>query len=283
LSGFGSRLAATQVEASIAILWSYDQIWAQKARLQYPALRYDAEVAAYHRAVTELGWTADLVAPTADLSRYALVIAPMLTLVRDDILANLAEYVRTGGQLVLTCQSGVKSWSNVVFDVTWPEPLAEMLGMTVREFDAPPPGETNGVWYGGRRYTVDGWLEVLEPQGAEVLGQYDAKFYAGSAAVTRNRFDRGTVTYVGVRHQPELARVLVADAMGEPDRPMLPRGVFCTTRQGEGGRFTFYVNMQPTEAEVTVYRPGRDVIAGHAVTPGRIRLGSWDVAVIEED
>ena len=282
LARVGDRLGRTRVAAPVAVIWSYDQVWAQKAHLQYPALQYLREVGAYHRAVTELGWTADLVAPTADLSRYDLVIAPMLSLVREDFLGNLADYVRSGGRLMLTTQSGIKSWSNVVFDVTWPEPLGAMLGMTVREFDALPEAVTNGVAFRGRRYPVDGWLEILEPGTAEVLGRYDAKFYAGAAALTRNRYGDGWVTYVGVRHQPDLLRAVVAESMGEPQRTALPAGVFCTTRQGAEGRFTFYINMQATPVEVTVTRPGLDLMTGRAAD-GRMRIGAWDLLLVEED
>ncbi len=281
LSRFGDQLAMTRVEAQAAIIWSYDQVWAESAHPQYPAIRYADEVAAYHRALTQLGFTADVVSPMADLSQYRWVVAPMLSLVNPDMLARLADFVSAGGHLVLSVRSGIKSWSNVVFDVTWPEPLGTMVGVRVAEFDAPPPGVENGIIYDHQRYAVGGWLEILEPLTAEVLATYDGKFYKGAAAVTRNQYGNGWVTYVGVRHQDDLLRAVFAEVTETAGLELPPR-VFYTTREGKAGRFAFYLNFQPVATAVKVRYPGRDLLTRQWVQ-GQDTVGAWDLLLIEED
>ncbi|MCY0879453.1 MAG: beta-galactosidase [Firmicutes bacterium] len=284
LKVFNERIAGTHVEAQVAILWSYDQEWAESAYKQYPAVGYREEVAAYHRAITQLGLTADVLPPTADLSRYRLAIAPMLSLVNEEILQNLEAFVREGGHLVMTIRSGVKSWSNVVFDVSWPGLLGEMLGMKVLEFDAPPADQiVNRVSYGGAWYPVEGWAEVLEPSHAEVLARYTEKFYSGSPAITRNQYQNGSVTYVGVKHQPQLLKALLSDIaklLGLRTLE-LPKGVFRSTREGVNGRFTFYLNMKDSQEEVLVDPPGNDLLSGQRAE-GSIVLEPWDLLIVEE-
>lgn len=280
LARIGEALGPTRVVASVGLIFSYDQVWAQKARQQYPALTYGTEVSAYHRAVTELGLTADIIAPTHPLKQYDLVIAPMLSLTNVDILRNLEDYVRHGGHLIMTTQSGIKTWTNVVHDVTWPEPLGEMLGMVVKEFDAPRDGITNDVEYHGERYAVDGWMEVLHPTTASPIGIYRDKFYAGHAAISQNRYGQGTVTYVGVRYHRELVKALIQNVANQPIH-VLPPGVFMTTRAGDSGRFTFYINMQPRATAVPLVRPGWDVLAERAVG-GVIEIDSWDLVIVKE-
>lgn len=280
LARIGEALGPTRVVSSVGLIFSYDQVWAQRARQQYPALNYRAEVAAYHRAVTELGLTADIIAPTHPLQGYDLVIAPMLSLTNVEILRNLEQYVRNGGHLIMTTQSGIKTWANVVHDVTWPDPLGAMMGMAVTEFDAPSENVTNDVEYRGERYAVDGWMEVLRPTTASPVGIYQHKFYAGEAAITQNQYGQGAVTYVGVRHNRELLKALIRDVRNLPIQA-LPAGVFMTTRAGDAGRFTFYINMQPKPAEVFIARAGLDMLTDLAVA-GATEIDPWGLVIVKE-
>ncbi len=280
LATIGPTLAKTRVVSHVGLIFSYDQVWAMQARQQYPALNYLTEVAMYHRAITELGLTADIIAPTHPLTSYPMVVAPVLSLVNDEILRNLQHYVREGGHLILTTQTGIKGWSNVVHDTRWPSPLGELVGMEVEEFDAPDASVANQVTYGHDTFVVDGWMEVLTPTTAQVVATYRQKFYAGMGAITRNAYGSGSVTYVGVVHNRDLVKAVLRDTWGHP-LPARPTGIFVTTRQSEEARFTFYINMQGHAAAINVEAPGQNVLSGAAVQD-RIELEPWDLAIVQE-
>ena len=51
----------------------------------------------------------------------------MLSLMGLEIQQNLAQFVREGGNLIVTTQTGIKNWSNVVQDVSWPGSWGDMM------------------------------------------------------------------------------------------------------------------------------------------------------------
>lgn len=152
--------------------------------------------------------------------------------------------------------------------------------MVVKEFDAPRDGITNEVEYHGERYAVDGWMEVLHPTTANPIGIYRDKFYAGHTAISQNRYGQGIVTYVGVRYQRDLVNALIQDVANQPIH-VPPPGVFMTTRVGNSGRFTFYINMQTRATQVPVARVGWDVLSDQAVGDV-IEIDPWDLAIVKE-
>ena len=63
---------------------------------------YFGKCESWYRALWEKGVPADVVPMDADLSGYALVLAPYLYMLKDGAAERLAEYVKNGGILVTT-------------------------------------------------------------------------------------------------------------------------------------------------------------------------------------
>ncbi|NUR89853.1 MAG: beta-galactosidase, partial [Nonomuraea sp.] len=101
-------VANTTVPARVAVVFGWESWWA----LEEPGRPSDlldatGQLLSYYLPLWERGVTVDLVPPSAELSAYALVVAPNLFLVSDEDAAALTAYASGGGTLVVGPFSGV--------------------------------------------------------------------------------------------------------------------------------------------------------------------------------
>ncbi|TLS49520.1 beta-galactosidase [Paenibacillus antri] len=277
----GAELAATEVEAPVALLHSFDQIWAFEAQKQYPNFSYRGHLTSYYRELLRMGITPDVVDPCMDLARYAFVVAPSLAMVSEETRRNLEKYVADGGCLVIGARSGMKTWENATIDTPWPGLLSDLAGVEIDEFEVLPDRYSNGVLYNGKSYRVNGWLDLLRTKEAETAGIYQEKFYAGRTAIARNAYGKGTVYYVGAMGSAELFRAIlsdVADERGVP-KPELPEEVYVTHRVGERMRYTFYLNYAREPRRVRLAKAGVDALTGRTVS-GEALIEGLDALIV---
>ncbi|WP_099159507.1 beta-galactosidase [Virgibacillus ndiopensis] len=284
LAEFGKDLIKTTVEAPVALLYSYDQMWAFEAHVQYNNFDHREHLLTYYRQLIRLGITADLIDPTADLSKYKIVIAPSMAMISDEIHANFISYVEKGGCLIIGARSGMKTWSNTTHEMPWPGLLAKMAGVVVDEFEVLPDKYANSISYNGKNYPVKVWLDMLETKTADSLATYNEKFYAGRTAISRNSYGDGVVYYAGVMGSNELAYDLIADIAKERNLSFspVPEGVYVSTRSNEASSYTFYINVNRDEANVVLPDEGFDVIQGERVS-GEVRIDGLDVLIVKNE
>lgn len=284
LGDFGEALAGTRVEAPVAIIYSYDQIWALESNRQYKSFDYVPNIMPYYKALAGMGVTADLVDPLADLSKYRMVIAPSFIMVSSEAAANLKKYVSDGGCLVFGARSGNKTWSNVTVDTPWPGLLSELTGIVIDEFEVLADKYFNTVSYKGKEYDVRVWLDMLECGTAETLAVYSGKFYAGRTAVSRNVYGSGTAVYVGVMGNDELIKDILSDALKECgiDAGPLPEGIFVTKRVSDSNAYTFIINAGRETKRVYVDKPGIDLLSKRHVF-GEAFVKGLDVMVVRSE
>ena len=124
--------------------------------------------------------------------------------------------------MLTTFLSGRVDENDNAFLMDVPGPLGPLMGVRVDEWDARGPEVVNPVRLGdgADQVDVDARLlfELVIPQGAEVIGTYQADFYAGTPAVTRNAFGAGARLVRRRRAGPD-RRVLGRAAGAGPARP----------------------------------------------------------------
>lgn len=282
LADVSAELAAAEVEAPVAILHSYDQIWAFESQKQYSNFNYRNHITSYYREMLRMGITPDLVDPSMDLSRYQFVIAPSLAMVSEEIKRNLESYVENGGCLVIGARSGMKTWENTTVDTPWPGLLADLTGIEIDEFEVLPDKYSNAVTYAGKEYRVNSWIDMIKPIKAETAATYLEKFYAGRTAISRNRFGKGTVYYVGVMGNQELIRDILSHVADERkvERLSLPDEVYVAHRVSENSRYSFYMNYAREPRQVKVGGDGINVMTGAPIS-GEVTIQGLDVLLVK--
>ena len=191
-------LAGTVPSVQAAIVYDYDARFALELQPTNPALAHLDALRAHYGALKRHGVEVDVVAPTADLAAYALVAAPSLYVVDEDVAAALRSYVESGGVLVLGPRSGFKDRTNAVPERPLPAWLDELAGLEVSDiasFLDDRRAQLEGV--DGAAGAFHGWFEELTLKGAQPLYGYRDTDFAGSAAVAVNEVGAGRVVYVG--------------------------------------------------------------------------------------
>jgi len=261
LKVIGVRLLSSTVKASVAMLLAYDSRFALQIQANNPDLRYSTHFSQIYHALHDLNVPIDIIAPTDDLSRYKLIIAPLLHVVTPQIAANLESFVVKGGTLLTGPRSGVKDETNVVVNMRLPGLLRSMVGVDVTEYDSLTPGMNQALHFvlpelEGCAGNAEVWCDVLEPSGAETVAVYTANYYAGKPAITLNHFGSGKAIYVGTLGDgslhaslmPWLLRIANVD-----QNFRAPSGVEITERWQGDKRLVFILNHTDTQQEVQLH------------------------------
>jgi beta-galactosidase len=276
----GASLGA-RTPARVALLFDWDSWWALEmsdgpSRL----LRYQHIVLAYYTALWESGVDVDVVPVTADLDRYAVVVAPALHMVKGDLARRLEAVAERGGSVVATFLSGRVDEDDNAFCADVPGPLGPLMGVRVDEWDARDPAFVNPV-----RLTAPGaqdsepvesearlLFELVIPQGADTVGVYRSDFYEGTPAVTRNSFGEGEGWYVAAgldqRGVTWVMRAVLERRKIELRHPGVPDLETAERVAPDGSRLLFLLNHQDAALELTAEHSADDLLSGTRIEKG---------------
>jgi beta-galactosidase len=290
LTALGDAILGSVVKNRVAILFDWDNWWA----IKYSAgpsveLDYPAEALKYYDAFARENLSADVVAVDADLSRYRVVVAPVLTMVKPGVADRLKAFARGGGTVVLTFFSGIVNETDIVTTKGYPGELRDLAGVWVEETDALIPGSSNSVTVADGPLAGD-WpaeilCDVIHPETASVVGVYGRDFYAGTPAVTRNEYGAGECWYVCTSVKGEflrrLAKAIAAKHGIEPVFPVADN-LEATYREKDGRRFVFVLNHGDAPIDVTMPFAGVNLLDGIARKAGEVaRIAAKDVWIVE--
>jgi beta-galactosidase len=253
----------------IAILLDYESLWATEIQKHAQGWSYWSLLGSWYGALRSLGQDVDIVHPRDALAGYRLVLAPALHLVDESLAEHLTRYVSEGGHLIVGPRSGFKTLSNTVHAPA-PGPLEALMGVKIYHVDSLRPGATGEIALAGKTYTYHTWADLLTPTAAEVLGTYETKAYAGSAALTRNEVGLGLCTTFGAWGDLELNRAVFAPPFEDLglETLELPDHLRLSRRDGLLYLFNFLDEAQPLPETF------------HALAKN---IGEHDVLIVEED
>jgi beta-galactosidase len=196
LERLGDATLGATTPARVALLFDWNNWWAiDNAVGPIQHKEYVATVRKHYRALHRRNIGVDIVFSDSDLTRYDLIIAPMLHMIKPGVADRIQAQVEAGGTFVTTVFSGVVDENDLAFE-GYPGPLRPLLGIRVEEIDALYDGQTNHIVSSKMSYTCSRLCEIVRPEGAEVLATFGDDFYAGSPAVTRHAVGRGHAYYI---------------------------------------------------------------------------------------
>ncbi|KRF42727.1 beta-galactosidase [Paenibacillus sp. Soil787] len=234
----------------------------------------------------------DIVHPDSDaLENYELILVPALYAASDELLERLNAFVRNGGHIVYTFKSGFTNEHVKVRTTHQPGAIDEVCGVRYSMFVEPKSVSFKGDPFevGPADNTVNTWMELLTPTTAEVTASYDHPHWGAYAAITKNRYGKGTATYVGcLPSAAVMSKVLekaVYDAgiWGKDQDIHYPLIVKSGVNdQGKTVRYYFNYSDRPETLKYP-HAEGKELLSGEAVKQGEVReLTRWGIAIIEE-
>ena len=272
--------------ADVGIYNNYEQIWATEHQPQNGEnpVHFGAVMREFAAALGPLGVDFGSFADGQKLSRFKLLLCPPLYLSDPKLVSALTAYVRGGGHLVLTARSGVKTVNNKNLMQPLPGPFARLAGVEVDEYAVVP---ANADW---RVELPQGSLKtqrirehLLPARGTEVVGVHRGDYMDGLPAMTRRRFGKGQVWYVGTLPTAPDWRTLLQTVLAEAGvgyRTDLPQGVEVARRAGKGKFLTFVLNHTGKPQCVNLSEPSLDLLTGRRGV-GPLALDAYGVAVLD--
>jgi beta-galactosidase len=227
----------------------------------------------------------DIVADTAPLGRYKLVVAPALNVLTPQAAKNLEAYVRGGGHLVLMQRSAMKDEDNSLYPQRQPGPLAELLGARVEQWYAlEKPVPIDGEWGAGEDRMWAEQLSVSSPETKTLMryGKSNGWLDGQPAAVTRS-VGQGSITYIGTgldgKTMKAAANWMMREAGLNPILSDLPDDVDLAIRSGNGKRVFIFTNYGALPRTIVLPSPMQDALTGGKVSS--ITLPQYGVSVLQ--
>jgi beta-galactosidase len=241
--------------SEVAVLFDYDSWWANRTyRFTEPFSHLELRQRMV-QALYALGTPCDIIDLT-QLDSYRLVVAPNLQIVTPEAANRLHEFVRAGGQVLLTFRSGLRRPDGQVVAEPLPGPLRELLGM---EMDASEPlGEGAAELTGPDGSAGEGriWCDAAVCGPAEPIAVYSSGPPAGKAWLSCNHLGGGAAWYLGTLPDCAVLGAVLQKCMRQAGvQPVaeVPDRVVVGRRCGPAGRSVFLINYsdRPARCRVT--------------------------------
>lgn len=283
-----SDIIGTQTQAQVAVIFDWDNYWA----LEYTSgptvdLKYVEQIHRYYRYFYEQNIAVDLVPVDADLSKYKLVAAPVLYMIKEGMQERLTDFVMQGGALLTTYMSGIVDQSDNVHLGGYPGPLRELAGIWVEEIDALAPEQSNGVSLVNEELTGTSNLvsDLIHLENAEALAHYTSNFYAGMPAVTKNTFGDGTVYYFGGQLEDQLQDQLFKTIVEESDiTPVIEEAtkLEIACRENEEAKFFVIINFHEEAQPLPEMFVGKTDLLTGEVLSSEMMLTQYTTYIVKE-
>ncbi|GAS80950.1 beta-galactosidase [Paenibacillus amylolyticus] len=248
----GDTTLDASVESKVAIVFDWDNWWAiEKSSGPTVALNYVDQIHKYYAAFFRRNIQVDIVSVDTDISKYDIVLAPVLYMVKPGFADKLEKYVEAGGTFLTTFFSGIVNENDLVTTGGYPGELRKLLGIWVEEIDALLPDQKNRIVlkeaYGDLQgeYGSGMLCDLLHSEGAEVIAEYGDDFYKGMPVVTRNIYGQGEAWYVASDPDERFLDGLLGQLAAAKNVESLletPEGVEVSARTKDGKPYLFVMN-----------------------------------------
>jgi len=286
-------VAGSRVEAKVALIFDQESRWAMDDA-QGPrncGLEFEKTLAEHYRPFWEQGIAVDVINADCDISDYALVIAPMLYMVRDGFADKVTRFVEQGGQFVTTYWSGIVNESDLCYLDGFPGPLRKLLGIWAEEIDSLGDDDSNQIQgLAGNKadlqgpYQVRHLCELIHLETADAVAHYREDFYANRPAVTVNQVGSGKAWYVASRNDAAFQRDFFGNIIRELKLPraldsQFPEGVTAHRRTDGESEFVVVENYSAKTQTLTLPAAFIDMVTQQPVE-GDITLAPWGSQVL---
>lgn len=287
LEKLGSQTLGARTDAKAAIVFDWDNWWG----ISYSAgpsiyLDYCQEVLHYYKALHNKNIPVDMIGVEDDLSKYSLVIAPVLYMVKGNYDEKIRAFVKNGGRFLTTFFSGYVDEHDLVTIGGYPSKLRDILGIWVEEEDALPKEMENSFSYQGKTYPAKMLCDLLHTEGAQALTSYEKDFYAGMPVLTKNAFGKGYGYYVATSSDDAFYEDYLSEICAEAGiTPIMdtPATVEVTMRSNANGSFVFLLNHGEETYETALPFAGTDLLTDTAYAQNdAITLKAKGVAIIKK-
>jgi beta-galactosidase len=250
-------------------------------------IEYNQVMRPFYDALYRRNIEADVISPdgNADLSKYKMIVVPALYSASDEEIARLNAFAEAGGHLVYTFKSGFSNEDTKVRYASQPGAIAQAAGVNYQLFTEPKGVKIGSELYGlsGKELEARWWMEFLNPTTATVIARFEHHSWPNYAAITRNSYGKGEVTYIGFMPSDALIEGILTDTAKRagvvwPDASRFPLIVRSGTLTN-GSRVRYLLNYSREKQNIPrELTNGTDLLTGRQAAS---TIDPWGVAILE--
>lgn len=292
LKKLGGKLLDSELNSRVGIIFDWDNWWAlELSSGPNIDLKYIDQIEKYYDAFHDMNIPIDFVKPDGDFSRYDVIIAPVLYMLKPGTAKNIEDFTENGGTFVTTFFSGYVDENDRVKLGGYPSELRNLLGLWVEEIDPLFPNMNNTLIINNpsqsfrAEYKCSMLCDILNAEGAEVLAVYGSDFYAGKPVLTVNKFGKGKAYYIASNPETDFIKDFTKHLCSENSitAPFdTVEGVEITQRLKEDTEFTFILNHNDFECSVTLKDYSYLNLISTEIVNGKLTLKAKDVVILEK-
>ncbi len=262
-------VTGTYCNSKVAVIYDWANARGVKHFCGYNNIRRDylSECIKWYKPFWEQGISADIISLDDDFSKYDLVIAPFIYMIKDETQEKIERYVKNGGSFVITYLSAVVDTDDLCYMGGIPaNGLKDVFGVLCEETDSLPEHIKSYATFNGKEYAINHICDIIHSKGAKVLGEYKSDFYQGMPSVTENSYGKGKAYYVAFRNDGDLARDFCSwfienNGIAADTGIKAPTGVTVRKR----GDLVFVLNFNDEDKKITLDGEYTDIIADKKV------------------
>ncbi|MEA4839986.1 MAG: beta-galactosidase [Bacteroidales bacterium] len=243
-----------------ALLYNPDNLWETEVQKQTYQWDEIGLITRYYSALKTLCIPVDIIGEDRDLSTYPVVIAPAYQMVDRELIEKWRKYVENGGQLILTCRTGLKDRNGHLFEAPWADAITSLIGAKISMYDELSKETKAEVAFNGQKYLWSIWGDILEPySGTETWATYANQFYAGKSSVVHRNLGKGSVTYIGVNTENgKLEKEILKKTydVAHISTNEQPEGVMVNWRDG----FWVSINYSSTKVNISIPKDAKIIL-----------------------
>ena len=192
----------------------------------------------YYKATKSFGAPVDFVRDTTNFSNYPFLIVPAYQMIDQKMIDNLTLYAKNGGNLILSCRSGIQNRQGHLWEAKFYEPMWNLIGSQIESYDLLMPQSPGIIKFNNQEFAWTSWGDLLKPnKETEVWATYEGDFYSGTPAIISRSLGKGTVTYIGVDSKNgDLEKQVLRKLYQKQNAPIenYPEGIMVDYRDGFG-------------------------------------------------
>ncbi|GAB6168364.1 beta-galactosidase [Clostridium carnis] len=286
-----SEINGSKTKSEVAIIYDWENMWAinDSEGPRNIGLNYNDIVKDYYSVFWNEGINVDFVDMESDISKYKLVVAPILYMIRNSFQNKIREFVNNGGVIVSTYFTGIVNETDLCYLGGFPGELMDVFGIRSEEVDALYDYEVNTIKMKdtNKIYKCIELCDLIKANEAEILATYTSDFYKGNAAITKNKFGKGTAYYIASRTEKDFNKeffnkIIKENSIQKNIDIDLPYGVTVSKRENENKEFLFIQNYSDKKVEINLGKNNYIEISTGEVIKDKIILDSFGVKILEK-
>ena len=281
-----SEVVGTKIKSEVAVVYEFRNRWALEnaSGFHNSDKKYKRTCINHYKQFWERGINVDVIGIDSDLSKYKVVILPMLYSITDAQIDNIEKFVKNGGTVVATYMTGYVNETDLCYLGGFPGgKLQDVFGLSADEIDTLYETEQNAVTIDSKSYKIVDYCEIITTKTAQIIGVYERDFYKGKPAVLKNIYQKGVAYYIACRDTGELLDKIYDYILKESKIEVydLPFGVSIHTREDVENVYLFVENYTDNGQHVILEGKFLDLENGK-VYEADITLKGYEVKVLKK-